>query len=359
MSVDMAEDEVLIRVENMIGRITLNRPKALNALTPTICIKVLTALEGWGEDPAVRAVIVDGTGEKAFCAGGDGVAVRTAGLKRKAGDDGERLTIDFFRDEYRMNAAIGAFPKPYVSLLDGIVMGGGAGISVHGSHRLVTETTLFAMPECNIGLFPDVGMIAPLLKAPGALGSYAAMTGARLGAGDLIAMGLATHYVPRANLPGLVERILAGAEIDSAIEAVAQTAPEPALTPHRDAIYRCFSQASVEGILAALQAEGTDWAEEQIKGLNGQSPTSMKVTLAHLRSSGGLPLNAVLERDFRAVQTIMRGDDFYEGIRALLVDKDKSPKWSPASLADVTDAVVDAHFLPVPEGDLGVLTLFD
>lgn len=351
-------DDILIESRGALGLVTLNRPKALNALTLPMIEAMAPALDRWAADPSVRAVAIVGAGERAFCAGGDVRAAWEAGMARRAGTGDGALTAAFFREEYRLNREIARFPKPYVAILDGIVMGGGVGLSVHGSHRVVTPRTLFAMPETGIGLFPDVGATFVLSRMPGMTGTHLALTGARIGSADCLHLGAATHAVGDAT--GLVDAIagaVAGAgDARAAIDAVlaaAATDPGPApLAAHRATIDRCFAADRVEAILAALEGAGDEWASAQRDALAHLSPTSLKVTLAAIRRAARLDLDGCLAMEYRLSQACMARHDFYEGIRAVLVDKDRSPEWSPATLDAVDDAMVEAHFAAPPGGDL-------
>ncbi|HYE01102.1 MAG TPA: enoyl-CoA hydratase/isomerase family protein [Alphaproteobacteria bacterium] len=353
----MTEAEILFETRGPLGLVTLNRPKALNALTLGMAEQMLARLGEWMGDPAIQAVVVRGAGDRAFCAGGDVRAVWDAGSAQQRGPGSP--TDLFFRTEYRLNRRIHRFPKPYVALIDGITMGGGVGLSVHGSHRVATERTLFAMPETGIGLFPDVGGSYFLNRCPGATGTWMALTGARLGAGDLCHARIASHVVASAALDTLVEE-LAGARWSGHPAAVVEevlsrhhAAPPPAAIPqHRATIDRCFSGDTVEGILACLDADSDPWAAEQAAILRRMSPTSLKVTLAQLRRAADLPFDDCMVMEFRMSQACMAGHDFYEGIRALLVDKDKNPKWSPATLEAVDAALVERHFAPLGAHDL-------
>jgi enoyl-CoA hydratase len=363
-------DDILIERRGALGLVTLNRPKALNALTLPMIEALSPALDRWATDPAVRAVAIVGAGDRAFCAGGDVRAAWEAGMAHRAGRGDGSLTAAFFREEYRLNRKIARFPKPYVAILDGIVMGGGVGLSVHGSHRVVTPRTLFAMPETGIGLFPDVGATYVLSRMPGLSGTHLALTGARIGMADCLLLGAATHAV--ADAAGLVDALagaLAGAvggvgdgagdgadDARAAVDAVlagAATDPGPApLAARRATVDACFAGGRVEAIVAALDAAGDPWATAQREALAHLSPTSLQVTLAAIRRAATLDLDGCLVMEYRLSQACMARHDFYEGIRALLVDKDRSPKWSPATLDGVDDALVDAHFAAPAGGDL-------
>ncbi|HZH27222.1 MAG TPA: enoyl-CoA hydratase/isomerase family protein [Azospirillaceae bacterium] len=345
-------DEILLERRGPLAVVTLNRPKALNALTLPMIRAFDPVLKAWAQDPDVRAVVIRGAGDRAFCAGGDVRAAWEAGKAAKEGRGDGALTVDFFREEYVLNRRIHRFPKPYIALLDGITMGGGVGLSVHGSHRIVTEKTLFAMPETGIGLFPDVGGSYFLSRMPGQLGAFLALTGARLHAADALYTGAGTHHVPSEALDTLVaelERELAGADAPgAAVQAVVSRHAVPAggapLAAHREAIDRCFAFDRVEDIIAALERDGGEWAEAQLKALAHLSPTSLKISLAEVRRGATLDFDACMAMEYRMSQACMAGHDFYEGIRAVLVDKDRNPAWKPATLAEVGDDLVEAHF---------------
>ncbi|MDH3474282.1 MAG: enoyl-CoA hydratase/isomerase family protein [Rhodospirillales bacterium] len=351
------EPEMLVELRGALARVTLNRPKALNALTPEMCRELDARLAAWAEDPAVAAVLIQGTGERAFCAGGDVVTIYES-----ARGDG-KLAAAFFRDEYRMNRRIFHFPKPYIAVIDGITMGGGVGVSVHGSHRVATERTLFAMPETGIGLFPDVGSTFFLPRLPGApglyLGLYLGLTGQRLQGADCLYCGIATHYLERARLAEL-ERALEQADwsgdpkatAGGLLDTLASEPGPPPLAAHRAAIDRCFAQDSVEAILDALEAEGGDWAETTRAHLLTRSPTSLKVAFRQLREGAALDFDQAMIMEYRLASACVAGHDFPEGVRAAVIDKDRRPAWRPATLAEVGDALVDRHFMPPGEGDL-------
>jgi len=339
--------DIRFAVEGGIAFVTLTRPKALNALTLSMIQVLSPQLAAWADDPAIRCVVIEGEGERAFCAGGDVRAVYDS--VKTAPSDMHRV---FFFEEYRLNRLIHRFPKPYVALLDGITMGGGLGLSRHGSHRIATERTMAAMPETGIGLFPDVGATWFLPRCPGKIGTYLALTGARLKAADTLFAGFATHYAPSEALDGFKKALIGGAEVDAAAKAIA-TDPGPApLASVQTVIDRCFAGKTVEAILTALEADGSDWALETAKTLRGKSPTSLKVTLEQLRRGAGLSIEEALILEFRMTQAFMAGHEFFEGIRAVLVDKDHAPKWRPATLAEVTASDVAAYFERPEAGDL-------
>ena len=347
-------DQVLFEIRGSIGLITLNRPKALNSLTREMCNAVRAELDAWKTDPRVRAVVVIGAGEKAFCAGGDVVMVANA-IK-----DGTQDGHHFFHDEYLMNIAIKEFPKPYISLVDGIVMGGGVGISVHGDFWVASDKTLFAMPETGIGLFPDVGGGWFLPRLPGEVGMYLALTGARIKAADLYAIGIASHVVPSDKTADLIDA-LAGAEIhcENCVKTVLDkfhgdpgSAP---LAEFMDQIDEHFSGLSVEDIMIGLAADSDEWCLKHHATMMRMSPTSLKVTYEQLVRGRGLDdFRENMKIELRIGAEIAKGNDFVEGIRALLIDKDNAPKWNPATLDGVSDKDVANHFEPIGSLELNI-----
>ncbi|HTQ15047.1 MAG TPA: enoyl-CoA hydratase/isomerase family protein [Rhizomicrobium sp.] len=337
----MSEAEVLFETRSATGLITLNRPKALNALTWDMARAMKAQLDRWASDMSVRTVIVRGAGERAFCAGGDIRALYDSG---KAGTP---YALDFYRDEYVLDAAIRHFPKPYVALIHGIDMGGGVGISVNGSHRVADESMVFAMPETGIGLFPDVGGSYFLPRLPGQTGMYLALTGARLKTADALYAGVATHFVPRARWDELVSRLTGGTPPDAALAGLAENVPSTFLHDHRAIIDRVFAKDSVEQILDALDAEHTDWARDTAKIIRTKSPTSLKVAFRQLREGAKRDFNDCMRMEYRMVHRIVTGHDFYEGVRATIIDKDGTPKWSPPDLAGVSEAAINAYFAPL------------
>jgi enoyl-CoA hydratase len=340
-----APEEIRFERHGRLGVVTLDRPRALNALTLGMIRALDPMLSQWAHDHGVEAVVIRGAGEKAFCAGGDVRAVYEAGRR---GTD--VLTYEFFFEEYRLNRRIHRYAKPYVALIDGIAMGGGLGLSVHGRYRVATERATAAMPETTIGLFPDVGGSWFLDRAPGRIGTYLALTGARIKAADMIHAGLATHYVPSADLPALFEA-LAHTSPEAALHRFAVDPGPAPLAAHRERIDRAFGQPSVEAILAALAREG-EWGAHILAELARKSPTSMKMSLRLMQRHHRHEIEDCLRGEFRLVQRVMAGHDFYEGIRALLVDKDNAPRWKPATLAEVDDAAIDAMFAPLETGEL-------
>lgn len=315
--------EVITRIENGIGRITLNRPKALHALTTEMCATMAGALTKWEHDDAVRAVLVDhAEGTRGFCAGGDIRKVAESGRK-----DGIEAA-EFFRVEYTLNNQIKHYPKPYIAIMDGVTMGGGVGISVHGSHRIVTERTIFAMPETGIGLFPDVGGGWFLPRLEGELGTWLALTGAQLRGGDVVAAGIGTHYVPSDRIEALKHKLIAGQSINAALSGLTEAAPTPSYAPHVTAINRCFVHDTMTQISIALNNDGSDWALEQAEILTKRSPQSLAVALKQLREGRRMTsFEEVMKMEFRLACRIASTRDFSEGVRAVIEDKDYAPVW--------------------------------
>jgi enoyl-CoA hydratase/carnithine racemase len=329
---------MLARREGAAGTLLMNRPKTLNALDIEMIRGFQSALDAWTEDAAVRLVLLEGAGGRAFCAGGDVRRIREFAIA------GDTAAIEaFFAEEYAVNRGIAHFGKPWISLIDGVCMGGGIGVSIHGAPRVVTEHAMLAMPETAIALFPDVGTSWNLPRLPGAIGNWLALTGARLRGADAVHAGLATHYVLRERLPALRQALLAG---DAGVVArFAEPLPEAGFAPHRAAIDRCFSRDSVLGIIQALEAEGTAWAAEQVAILRRMSPTSLCVSLELLRRGAGATLDECLEMELALTRVVVnRHPDFREGVRSVLVDKDGAPNWSPARLEDVDPAAIRAMF---------------
>jgi len=342
----MSDAEVLIKVENAVGRLTLNRPAALHALTTDMCHTMIEALQIWRRDASVRAVIIDHSGERGFCAGGDIRMLADSG----AGDGVEAR--EFFFTEYRLNELLMRMrhEKPVIAFMDGVTMGGGVGLALPARYRIATERTTFAMPETGIGLFPDVGGGWHLPRLHGQVGMWLALTGARLKAADCELLGIATDVVDSARVaevkaaivaePEAIERILTELEADPGRAAVSD---------HRDAIDRLFGQSSVEAICAALEADGSDWALAQLSVLRVKSPQTLKVAYRQLRQGAqmsGFSDNMVME--YRIGARVVRRHDFLEGVRAVIVDKDNAPRWEPGHLEAVTPAMLDAIFEPLP-----------
>jgi enoyl-CoA hydratase len=338
-------DEVLTRADDGVGFITLNRPKAINSLNQTMVDLLSSVLIRWERDDAVRAVVLSGAGERGLCAGGDVVAVYHSA--RKDGVETRR----FWRAEYLLDGQVGRFAKPFVALMDGIVMGGGVGVSAHANTRVVTDTSKIAMPEVGIGFIPDVGGAYLLSRAPGALGLHAALTGAPFSGADAIAMGFADHYVPHRDLDAFTAAIVADG-VESALAHHTIEPPPSALVAQRDWIDVCYAGDTAEDILAALRGHEAGPAQDAANLIATRSPIAVSVALEAVRRAAKLEtLEDVLTQDYRVSSASARSHDLVEGIRAQIIDKDRNPKWSPATLATVTAADVDAYFAPV-EDDL-------
>lgn len=354
-------DAFLAEIRGPIGLITLNRPQALNALTQAMIQTMHRQLDLWADDPQVRVVVVRGAGDRAFCAGGDVIAIYQDGLAARTGESDGSVTRTFFRDEYRLNHRIHTYPKPYIALIDGLTLGGGVGVSVHGRYRVATEFMAFAMPETAIGLFTDVGATWFLPRCPGEVGTYLALTGRRCRTADCYFIGYATHDVPRAHLEEVIAELVSAdwhQEADTAIDGVlAQHRQDPGPAPLaalQPAIDRCFQYDSLGAIQEALQGEGGAWAEETLTSLAAMSPTSLALTLAALRRGRHLSYAECVTMEYRLTQACMAGSDFFEGIRAKLVDRDNAPRWHPATLSEVEDVAVEAAFAPLGDRDLVV-----
>jgi enoyl-CoA hydratase len=321
------EPAVIARRMGRIGHLVLNRPRTLNALDLGMIRTLSASLQEWRDDPAVHAVVISGAGDRAFCAGGDIRAVRDAALA------GDAATIDaFFGEEYALNAAIAAYPKPYVALIDGFCMGGGIGVSIHGQIRVASETAQLSMPETAIGLFPDVGASFALPRLPGQMGMYLGLTGVRLVGADAVHAGIATHLVPHASFGVLLEQLAQ----DGVAAVAAHSAALPAFTlaAHRDAIDRCFGVASVEEVLAALAAEDSAFGRETLEILGRMSPSSLRWSFDVIRAGAGRDLGACLAAELELVRLVTGHPDFAEGVRAMVVDKDRKPRWSAVSGPD-------------------------
>jgi enoyl-CoA hydratase len=339
--------EILFERRGAAGIVTLNRPHALNAVTHAMVRALAEMLERWEGDPAVTRVVVTATPGRAFSAGGDLRALYDLG---RAGRYDEALA--YWRDEYRLNARIKRLRKPYVALIDGIVMGGGVGVAIHGSHRIAGDTFRFAMPEVGIGFFPDVGATWFLPRLPGELGTYVALTGERLGAAEAVAAGVATHRVSSARFGDLLDGLCGTLSVDALLGAFAEPAGEGVPAAQCPAIDRLFAGDRVEGILAALDAEPAAspdavLAHAAAAAIRAKSPTSLKLALAQIRLGARSDFEACMRTEFRIVSRLVRCHDFYEGIRAVIIDKDQAPHWQPSALAGVGEAEIARHFAPL------------
>ncbi|MEI4487155.1 3-hydroxyisobutyryl-CoA hydrolase [Frigidibacter sp. MR17.14] len=334
-------DAILTHVTGRAGRVHFNRPKALNALDHPMALKLEAALDAFATDPAVEVVVITAEGERAFCAGGDVASLYHAG---RAGD--LKMPQDFWRDEYRLNAKIAEFRKPVVAFMQGFVMGGGVGVGGHATCRVVGATTQIAMPETGIGLVPDVGGSLLLAEAPGALGEYYGLTGARMSGPDAILTGFADLFLPEADWPALVAGIEASGRLDALRAAAAPPPPAP-IAAERAMIDRVFAAPTLPGILAALAEEPGEFAAATLKTLRRQSPLSMVTTLALLRQVRGTDIRTALDAEFRVTSRAVAQADFLEGVRAQLIDKDRTPRWRHPGPEAVTAAEVAALLAPL------------
>ncbi|HUB97491.1 MAG TPA: enoyl-CoA hydratase/isomerase family protein [Stellaceae bacterium] len=344
--------DVLLERLGGLGIVTLNRPQVLNTISLEMYREIDPALLAWREDPSVMAVLTRGAGDRAFCAGGDVVAVYRARSEPPGPDDYKAL---FFAEEYRLIRRVHRYPKPTIALVDGITMGGGVGVSVNGRFRVATERTVFAMPEVHIGLFPDVGATRFLNRCPGRIGLYLALTGARVGPADALYCGLATHFVPHEKVGALTEALTKDSGERAIETTLARFAGDPGaatLPPLKDAIDRCFAADSVGGIMARLVREDGAWAKEAHDQMSRASPISMAITFRQVTEGAGMNVEAALTLEYRMTQHCMAGDDFYEGIRAVLVDKDRKPRWRHAARDKVSAAEIDSYFTPLGAGEL-------
>lgn len=335
----MTEASLILNREGHAGTILMNRPKALNALDIGMIRDFAAAITQWKDDAAVKLVLLEGAGGRAFCAGGDVRAVRAAAVA------GDRAPVEaFFTEEYAVNEGIALFPKPWVSLIDGVCMGGGIGLAIHNGPRVVSEHALLAMPETAIALFPDVGTSHILPRLPGKLGTWLALTGARLSGADCVHVALATHLVPRDSFPALRAALVETGNA-SVVARFAAPLPEASFAPHRALIDHAFAQDSVLGIIAALEADGGEWALSQVKILRRMSPTSLSVSLELLKRGAGMNLRQCLDEELKLTRTVVHDHpDFREGVRSVLVDKDGTPNWTPATLEQVDRTAVLALF---------------
>jgi len=341
----LQDGDVVVRQRGALRRITLNRPNALNALTLDMAVTMTEFMLSWAGDAAVGAVLIDGAGERAFCAGGDLRALYDAA---KSGD---RLPARFWATEYRLNVLIARYPKPVIAIMDGLVMGGGVGLSAHAAHRVVTERSAVAMPEVGIGFFPDVGASFILARSPGQVGVHLALTGDRIGAADAIYCGLADIHVAAAllaDLPASLADCRTAAEIRSLLSSQSVSPPPGRLPAARRWIDRCYDADEVETIVDRLQQSAAGDTSTAVDAMRKASPTSLKVTLRNVHAAASFArLEQSFQQDYRIALACIAGHDFIEGIRATIVDKDRNPAWRPDRLEDVTADIVDRHFKPV------------
>jgi enoyl-CoA hydratase len=345
----VSQSDIVCEKRGAAGCVLLNRPKALNALNHDMVEGLAAALDAWENDSSIERIVVRGAGDRAFCAGGD---IRLMYELGKAGDHARQ--ISFWRAEYILNQRIARYPKPYVALIDGIDMGGGAGVSIHGSHRVVSEKLMFAMPEVGIGFFPDVGSTYFLPKLPGRIGVWLAVTGARIGAGDACAFGLATSYTASSKMNDLARALEASGDTDAILESFAEPAPTTNYASEQPLIDAAFAHDNVAAVVAALQnaaSGGSNFARETLTLLSAKSPTSVAIGLRQMRIGRGLSIEDALRVEARIAARICLGHDFYEGVRAVIIDKDNQPRWKPSRHEDVEPSVIDAYFAPMQHDD--------
>ncbi len=322
----MLERPVVARQQGRIGRITLNRPKALNALDLPMIHAIAAAVETWRDDPGIHLVVIEGAGERAFCAGGD---VRT--LRNWVLEGAHEAVEAFFVHEYALNRAIARYPKPYIAIVDGTWMGGGFGVAAHGSIRVVSEHAQFALPEVQLGLFPDVGASFVLPRLRGHYGMYLGLTGARLGGGDSCWVGLATHFVPRASLAGLADALAQDGL--GALSERAERPPTGDLPPLERSVETIFGADSLAAIMAALETRGDEWAQTSLAAIRSSSPASLAWTFDLIRAGAGRTLEQCQRAELLLTRIATRHPDFAEGVRALVVDKDRTPRWAASTMA--------------------------
>ncbi|MGA0597383.1 enoyl-CoA hydratase/isomerase family protein [Enterovirga sp. CN4-39] len=347
----MSDPEIICERRGAAGLVTLNRPQALNAITHNMVLELARALDEWERDPDVTRVVLQGAGGKAFSAGGDIRALYEAGREGR-----HEEALAFWRDEYHLNIRIKRYPKPYVSLIDGIVMGGGVGVSLHGRYRVAGDRYRFAMPEVAIGFFPDVGATYALPRLPGATGMYLALTGARVGPDDAGTFGLATHVVPSEAYPGLLDRLAGREDVERVLAAASRPALPGPVASERAVIDACFSADSVAAILARLDeaaAAGSDFAKATAADMRTKAPSSMAIAFEQVRRGRDLSFEEAMATEFRIVNRVVHDPDFYEGVRAAIIDKDGAPRWSHEGIANVDPAWVSAHFEGLGAQELG------
>ena len=344
----MIDEEVFFEVKESLGLITLNRPKALNALTLSMVRKIHPKLKEWENDSSIKYVLIKAQGEKAFCAGGDIRALHDWGKNN------EDEAIGFYREEYTLNQYIKRYPKPYISLVNGIVMGGGVGLSVHGSHRIAGENYSFAMPETGIGLFPDVGGSFFLSRLKYEAGTYLALTGSRIKAADAIFLKTATNFVKSENFSSIINDLSKGERDPGDIITSYSSSPdeESEFEMISDFSLKNFKGNTIEEIIDNLKNNNSDLARKILSIIGTKSPTSLKVALRSLRLGRKNSFEDCMKMEFRMVNKVMNDHDFYEGVRALIIDKDNKPSWSPKSIEDVEDSFVDEFFHSLTENEL-------
>ncbi|MGJ8527361.1 enoyl-CoA hydratase/isomerase family protein [Maritalea sp.] len=339
--------DLIVQQHGDVGVITLNRPNALNALSHAMVDGMTDALKAWADDDSIRCVLIDGAGERAFCAGGDIQAIYENGRKDPVG------SLKFWRDEYQLNAMIANYKKPYIALMHGFTMGGGVGVSAHGSHRIVTDSSIISMPEVGIGFLPDVGGTWLLHNAPKGVGAYYGISGARMGPDDAIFLNFADAYVPQETFATIKDRLIKGADIDDLLAEVSQKPKSGEARLHQTAIACWFETDNVEQVLANIEADGSAFAQGALKLLKRQCPLSVKSTFYALQKAANFSsVEQSLQLELRFCAASLQGENFYEGIRAAIIDKDRNPQWAPASLAEVSDKMVKDMFAPLGDNEL-------
>lgn len=344
---DTPDRDVIVCREGAAGIVRLNRPKAINALTLDMTREIVAALDDFESDPGVSLILLEGAGDRGLCAGGD---IRGLHDSSKAGGD---LGPVFWREEYILNARIAEFPKPYVAYMDGLVMGGGVGLSAHSAHRVVSDKTKMAMPEVSLGFFPDVGGTWLLSRAPGEIGTYYALTGLTMSGADAVYAGAADVLIDTGIWPALRDGLTNAplkatpADVRTILKSYAVASIQAPIAAHREEIDRAFAHDTIEAIVAALKQDGSEFALATLKALSRNSPTALKVTLELLRRARtSKSLKECLIREYNAALTVFTSTEFVEGVRAAIIDKDRNPKWSPARIEDVTPEIVDRYFAP-------------
>ncbi len=339
--------DLIVQTEGGVGLLTLNRPKALNALSHDMINGIAEALTKWADDDSIRCVLIDGAGERAFCAGGDIQAIYENGPKDPIG------SLEFWREEYRLNAMIANYKKPYIALMHGFTMGGGVGVSAHGSHRIVTDGSVISMPEVGIGFLPDVGGTWLLNKAPQGLGAYYGISGARMGPDDAIYMGFADAYVPQEQFETIRDRLIGGARITDLLAEISQKPPAGDARKNAKSIAKWFDAANFDQVMTNVESDKSEFAQGALKLLKRQCPLSVKSTFYALNEvQNYTSIEECLKLEFRFCAASLKGKNFYEGIRAAVIDKDRNPKWEPADLGDVSDEMVTAMFASLGDNEL-------
>ena len=341
----MSAEEVFFEKRGSLGLITLNRPNALNALTLGMVREIHPKLKSWEDNESIKTIAVTASGDKAFCAGGDIRALYDWG---KSGDEN---ATGFYYEEYQLNQLIKSLRKPYVSLVNGIVMGGGVGVSVHGSHRIAGENYSFAMPETGIGLFPDVGGSYFLSRLKYNSGMYLALTGSRIKASDAIELGIAEYYIESKNYKGILSQLSAGESPDTILSSYNFNIPS-LIAPNFQQINELFGGDTIEEIFEKLETNKSDFSQKTLNTLKSKSPTSLKITFKQIREGSKLDFEECLRMEYRMVSKVMSDHDFYEGVRAIIIDKDNNPRWSPSSIREVTEENIDKFFMNLKEKEL-------